>query len=73
MGFSSIHKIMSYFQHDSPLTTAAVAFGHFVSAGRTPGAEGAGWEGSCRIFQTEEAGLQEGRRNQVACLPCDWL
>lgn len=64
---------MSYFQHDSPLTTAAVAFGHFASAGTTPGAEGADWKGSCRIFQTEEAGLREGRWNQVACLPCDWL
>lgn len=64
---------MSYFQHDSPLTTAAAAFGHFVSAGTAPGAEDADWEGSCRIFQTEEAGLREGWRNPIVCLPCDWL
>lgn len=67
------HLIHFYFQHDSPLTTAAVAFGHFVSAGMTPGAEGADWEGSCRIPQIEEAGLREGRWNQIVCLPYDWL
>lgn len=64
---------MSFFQHHSPLTTAVVACGHFVSVGVTPGAEGDDWEESCRIFQTEEAGPQEGWWNQVVGLPCDWL
>ncbi len=65
------HTWLCPISHVLPLTTAAVAFGHFVSV--TPGAEGADLEGSCRIFQTEEAGLQQGQRNQVACLPCDFL
>lgn len=56
-----------------PLSTAAAVFGRFVSVGMTPGAEGADWEGSCRVFQTERAGPQEGWWNQVLCLPCEWL
>lgn len=61
---------MTYFKCDSPLTTAAVAFGHSVSVGTTPGAEGADWEGCCMILQVEEAGPLKEWRNQRVCLPC---
>lgn len=58
------HTTGNVYDHtcDSPVTTAAVAFVHFVSAGTTPGAEGADLEGSCRTVQAEEAGPQEGWR-----------
>lgn len=47
---------------------AAALFGHFVPVGTTPGAAGADWEESYRIFQTEGVGLQEEWRNQVVSL-----
>lgn len=64
---------MSYIQNDSPPTAAAAAFGHFVSAGTTPEAAHADPKGSYMIFQTEEAGLQDGWRKRVVCLPCERL
>lgn len=53
------------------MATAAVVFGHFVSVGTTPGAEGADWEGCCMILEAEGAGPPEEWRNQRVCLPCD--
>lgn len=44
-----------------------------MSEGVKLGAGGAASEGRiCRIFQAEEAGLQDGCWNLVVGLPCEW-
>lgn len=55
-------------QHSPPTVAAVVESGRSASVGMTPGTEFAGWEQSCKIFQTETAGLQKGWKIQVLCL-----